>query len=58
MHVYVCRKDGIFRQRRLNDSEVGGEIAFRRVNPARAYKMVVVLVQKFFIKQVIINLLS
>ena len=44
MHVHVCRKYDIFRQRRLNDSEVGGEIAFRRVYPARAYSTVVVLV--------------
>ena len=44
MHVHVCRKYDIFRQRRLNDSEVGGEIAFRGVYPARAYSTVVVLV--------------
>ena len=44
MHVHVCRKYDIFRQRRLNDSEVGGEIAFRRVYPARAYSTIVVLV--------------
>ena len=44
MHVHVCRKDDIFRQRRLNHSGVGGGIAFRRVYPARAYSMVVVLV--------------
>ena len=37
MHVWVCRKDDIFRQRRLNHSRVGGGIAFRRVYPARAY---------------------
>ena len=42
MHVHVCRKYDIFRQRRLNNSEVGGEIAFRRVYPARAYSTVVV----------------
>ena len=40
MHVHVCRKYDIFRQTRLNDSEVGGEIAFRRVYPARAYSTV------------------
>ena len=44
MHVHVCRKDDIFRQRRLNHSGVGGGIAFRRVYPARAYSTVVVLV--------------
>ena len=47
MHVHVCRKYDIFRQRRLNDSEVGGEIAFRGVYPARAYSTVVVLVVYF-----------
>ena len=45
MHVRVCRKDDIFRQRRLNHSGVGGrKIAFRRVYPARAYTTLVVLV--------------
>ena len=44
MHVHMCKKDDIFRQRRLNHSEVGGGIAFRRVYPARAYSTVVVLV--------------
>ena len=45
MHVQVCRKDDIFRQRRLNHSGVGGrKIAFRRVYPARAYTTLVVLV--------------
>ena len=44
MQLHLCRKDDIFRQRRLNDSEVEGEIAFRRVYPARAYSTVVVLV--------------
>ena len=45
MHVRVCRKGAIFRQRRLNHSGVGGrEIAFRRVYPARAYTTLVVLV--------------
>ena len=48
MHVHVCRKYDIFRQRRLNDSEVGGEIAFRRVYPARAYSTVVVLVDPIY----------
>ena len=44
-HVHKCRKDDIFRQRRLNHSEVGGRnIAFRRVYPARAYTTLVVLV--------------
>ena len=37
MHVHVCRKDNIFRQRQLNPSGVGGGIAFRRVYPSRAY---------------------
>ena len=46
MHVRVCRKDDIFRQRRLNHSGVGGrKIAFRRVYPARAYTTFVVLVR-------------
>ena len=46
MHVQVCRKDDIFRQRRLNHSGVGGrKIAFRRVYPARAYTTFVVLVR-------------
>merc|ERR1712208_142385 len=41
----MCKKDDIFRQRRLNHSEVGGrKIAFRRVYPARAYTTLVVLV--------------
>ena len=44
MHVHVCRKYDIFRQKRQKDSEVRGEIAFRRVYPARAYSTVVVLV--------------
>ena len=44
MHVHVCRKDDIFRQRRLNHSGVGGGIALRRVYPVRAYSTVVVLV--------------
>ena len=44
MHVHVCRKDDILRQRRLNHSGVGGGIAFRGVYPARAYTTVVVLV--------------
>ena len=47
MHAHVCRKDDIFRQRRLNHSGVGGGIAFRRVYPARAYSTVVVLVTVF-----------
>ena len=47
MHVRVCRKDDIFRQRRLNHSGVGGrKIAFRRVYPARAYTTLVVLVAR------------
>ena len=46
MHVHMCRKDDIFRQRRLNHSGVGGGIAFRKVYPARAYSTVVVLVYK------------
>ena len=46
MHVRVCTKDDIFRQRRLNHSGVGGrKIAFRRVYPARAYTTFVVLVR-------------
>ena len=46
MHVQVCRKDDIFRQRRLNHSGVGRrKIAFRRVYPARAYTTFVVLVR-------------
>ena len=49
MHVHVCRKDDIFRQRRLNHSGVGGGIAFRRVYPARAYSTVVVLVWNTFL---------
>ena len=44
MHVHMCRKDDIFRQRRLNHSGVGGGIAFRRLYPAQAYSTVVVLV--------------
>ena len=44
MHVRMCKKDDICWQRRLNHSWVGGGIAFRRVYPARAYTMVVVLV--------------
>ena len=49
MHLYVCRKDDIFRQRLLNHSGVGGGIAFRRVYPARAYSTVVVLVLATFL---------
>ena len=46
MHVRVCRKDDIFRQRRLNHSGAGGrKIAFRRVYPARAYTTLAVLVR-------------
>ena len=55
MHVHMCRKDDIFRQRRLNHS---GGIAFRRVYLARAYTMVVVLVRArtvFFFKWVKIS---
>ena len=44
MHVHMCRKDDIFRQRRFNHSGVGGGITFRRVYPARAYTTLVVLV--------------
>ena len=44
MHVHVCRKDDSFWQRRLNDSGVGGGIAFIRVYLARAYTTLVVLV--------------
>ena len=44
MQLHVCRKDDIFRQRRLNDSAVGGGGAFRGVYPARAYTTLVVLV--------------
>ena len=44
MHVHMCRKDDIFRQRQLNHSGVGGGIEFRRVYPARAYLTLVVLV--------------
>ena len=44
MHVHVCRKEDSFWQRRLNDSGVGGGIAFIRVYPARVYTTVVVLV--------------
>ena len=44
MHVHMCRKDDISRQRRLNHSELGGGIAFRRVYLARAYSTVVILV--------------
>ena len=44
MHVHMCKKDDIFRQRRLNHSEVGGRIAFGKVYPARAYSTIVVLV--------------
>ena len=46
MHVHMCRKDDISRQRRLNHSELGGGIAFRRVYLARAYSTIVVLVTK------------
>ena len=42
--MHECRKDNIFRQRRLNDSAVGGGIAFRREYLARAYTTLVVLV--------------
>ena len=45
MHVHMCRKDDIFRQRRLNLSGVGGGIASRRVYPVRAYTTFVVLVK-------------
>ena len=31
MLVHMCRKDDIFRQRRINHSEVGGGIALKRV---------------------------
>ena len=44
MHVHVCRKGDIYRQRRLNHSKVRGGIAFRRVYPARVYTTLVVLV--------------
>ena len=44
MHVHMCRKDNIFRQRQLNHSGAGRGIAFRRVYPARAYTTLVVLV--------------
>ena len=44
MHMHLCKKDDIFRQRQQNHSEVGGGIAFRRVYPARAYTTLVVLV--------------
>ena len=44
MYVHVCRKDDSFWQRRLNDSVVGGGIAFIRMYPARAYTTLVVLV--------------
>ena len=37
MHVHVCRKDDIFRQRQLTHSGVGRGIAFRRVYLSRAY---------------------
>ena len=40
-HVYVCRKDDIFRQRGLIHS--GGGTAFRIMYPARAYTPLVVL---------------
>ena len=39
MHVHLCRKDDIFRQRRVR----GGN-AFRRVYSARAYSTLVILV--------------
>ena len=51
MHVHVCRKYDIFRQRRLNDSEVGGEITFRRVYPARAYTTLALLVVNMCVRR-------
>ena len=45
MQLHVCRKDNIFRQRRLNDRAGRGGIAFRGVYPARAYTTLVVLVK-------------
>ena len=52
MHMHVCRKDDIFRQRRLNHSGVGGGVAFRRVYPAQAYITLVlvymVMIRKYF----------
>ena len=47
MHVHVCRKDDSFWQRRLNDSGVGGGIAFIRVYPARAYTTLVLVMLVF-----------
>ena len=44
MQLHVCRKDDISRQRRLNDSAIGGGIAFRRVYLARAYTTLVKLI--------------
>ena len=40
----MCRKDGVCKQRRLSHGEVGREIAFRKMYPARAYTTLVVLV--------------
>ena len=48
MHVRMCKKDDICWQRRLNHSGVGGEIAFRTVYSARAYKTLVLLVLKWW----------
>ena len=56
MHVHVCRKDDIFRQRRLNHSGVGGGITFGRVYPARAYSTVVVLVSLCLNKNKLLNI--
>ena len=55
MHVHVCRKDDIFRQRRLNHSGVGGGNAFRRVYPVRAYSTVVVLVTLMGVRLPVVN---
>ena len=38
-HAHMCRKEDIFRQRRLNHSGVGGGNPFKRVYPARAYSL-------------------
>ena len=53
MHVPVCRKDDIFKQRRLYHSGVGGGITFRRVYPARAYSTVVVLVPNYRMVEIV-----
>ena len=44
VHAYMCKKENIFRQRRLDHSGVGGGNAFKRVYPAQAYPTLVVLV--------------